>query len=453
MKMVRIKKILSFLMAIVLCIVFSGCGATTVTESVDDELSSNIDAQANTGNVAPESIHVVENKDIVELSFSWWGSDDRHQYTMAAIKEFENQNPNIKVNCTYSAFDSYEDFLKQAIASKTVPDVVTINYNWIHEYTDNGSILNDLKDYTDIISLDAFSADSLKLATLDGRVIGLPVATSVETYFYNKSIYDKYGIEIPKSFDDLKAAAEVMKKDKVYPLVFGSKAGFLMAVSYAEQISGHKYMTLDGELQFDETDVENMIFIYKDLLESDVCCNVENYDKAMLADGTAAGLLGWVSDGAAWNPVRDAGDEVVIGDYVSLDGKSNPIWYSKPASLYCMSSQTQHPQEAARLLEFIASSEAMMEQQKSEKGIPGSIKAQEYLKAKGYLDNSLELIATEKYNEYEGAEQMSYFMEDTDVVNAYFDAANKVIYKDAGSKDAAVELLKQMRDIIATKRK
>ena len=34
----------------------------------------------------------------VELRFSWWGGDKRAQLTQEAIKQFEAENPNIKIN-------------------------------------------------------------------------------------------------------------------------------------------------------------------------------------------------------------------------------------------------------------------------------------------------------------------------------------------------------------------
>lgn len=43
-----------------------------------------------------------------EISFSWWGNDARHDYTLEAIAEFERLHPDIKVKCHYSEWSGYQ---------------------------------------------------------------------------------------------------------------------------------------------------------------------------------------------------------------------------------------------------------------------------------------------------------------------------------------------------------
>ena len=42
---------------------------------------------------------ITSNVEQVEISLSWWGNDVRHEYTLAAVKDFERQHPDIKVVC------------------------------------------------------------------------------------------------------------------------------------------------------------------------------------------------------------------------------------------------------------------------------------------------------------------------------------------------------------------
>ena len=42
------------------------------------------------------------------IAFSWWGNDTRHQYTMQALEEFENSNPEISVKATYGSWKGYD---------------------------------------------------------------------------------------------------------------------------------------------------------------------------------------------------------------------------------------------------------------------------------------------------------------------------------------------------------
>ena len=42
------------------------------------------------------------------ISFSWWGNDVRHFYTMNAVDQFQEDNPDIQVNYRYSVWNGYE---------------------------------------------------------------------------------------------------------------------------------------------------------------------------------------------------------------------------------------------------------------------------------------------------------------------------------------------------------
>lgn len=443
-----IKKIIAAAMAAVFCISMAGCSGQEKQVTAEDVLAEETAAESDVN----ESHDKKANTGSGNIEFAWWGSDARHEYTKQAIDKFHEKNKGITVMPNYSAFDSYEGFFAQSVASGSLPDLMAVNYNWLYEYTKGGSVFADLKDYADELSLSSYSEDALQLCTLNDRLIGLPVSRSVQTCFYNKTIYDKYGLAVPKTFEDLYAAAEAMKADGIYPISFNSKSGYMAAVSYAEQLSGHTYMSLEGEIGFDENDIKNMLQFYKDLIDKDVCCRVESYDKTMITEGTTAGLMAWNSDGGAWYDAINAGNEVVVGDYLSVDGKENPILYSKPGSLYCISANSENIDAAVTLLRFVASSPEMMELQQTERGVPANQDAQGYLLREGSLEDSIEYEAEVKAHEYTNLQQMSYFMEDSGIVKLYWEAANAVSFDEKTADAAAKDLLNDMKSLMETKR-
>ena len=46
--------------------------------------------------------------DDVKISFSWWGNDVRHEYTMDGVDEFQRQNEDIDVDYRYGEWNGYE---------------------------------------------------------------------------------------------------------------------------------------------------------------------------------------------------------------------------------------------------------------------------------------------------------------------------------------------------------
>ena len=51
-----------------------------------------------------------------ELRMSWWGGNQRHQATTEAIKAFEAQNPDVKINTEPSGWDGYLSRLSTPLA-------------------------------------------------------------------------------------------------------------------------------------------------------------------------------------------------------------------------------------------------------------------------------------------------------------------------------------------------
>lgn len=62
---------------------------------------------------------------------------------------------------------------------------------------------------------------------VDGKIYGLPIGASSEGLFYNTEIFSKYGIEPPKTLEELEAAAETLKKNGITPFAMGSSAAWV----------------------------------------------------------------------------------------------------------------------------------------------------------------------------------------------------------------------------------
>jgi oligogalacturonide transport system substrate-binding protein len=80
----------------------------------------------------------------VNISFSWWGNDDRNEYTLDAIKDFEKLHKNISVTCNYSEWSGYQTKMDIQMASYTQSDVMQINFAWINQYSQNEDVYYDI---------------------------------------------------------------------------------------------------------------------------------------------------------------------------------------------------------------------------------------------------------------------------------------------------------------------
>ena len=60
---------------------------------------------------------------------------------------------------------------------------------------------------------------SVSYTHLDGTVWAIPDLASARAMYYNKDILDAAGVEVPTTWDELKAACEALKAydDSIYP--------------------------------------------------------------------------------------------------------------------------------------------------------------------------------------------------------------------------------------------
>lgn len=72
--------------------------------------------------------------------------------------------------------------------------------------------------------------------TFDGKIYAAPNTQTVVCLFYNKEIFDKYGLTEPATFEDLKNICKTLNDNGVTPFALGNKAPWVGAM-YAELIA------------------------------------------------------------------------------------------------------------------------------------------------------------------------------------------------------------------------
>lgn len=385
-----------------------------------------------------------------EISLSWWGNDTRNEYTIEAVKRFEKLHPEIKVICKYSEWSGYQARSNVQMVSNTEADVMQINYAWIQQYSPDGYGYYDISTLSDYIDLSNFSEEELSFGMQNGRLNAVPIALNTQSLYINKTVYERYGLDIPKTWEDIFNASRVMKGE-VYPLAMTAKSAWFYITAYAEQRVGKQFMTMDGRLNFSAQDIQIMLEFYCRLINEKVMPQVEYFDRLLIDTGEYAGSVAWLSDASNYcNNAVQNGYEFVVADYpVNETARTGDGWYAKPATMYAISKNTDYPEESALLLDFLLNSPEMAELQGVEKGIPISRKARSYLEENNML-TGMQYNAFLKMNEYsDRLAVVSPYFENTDLIDAFKEACNAVLYNKSDSKEKSVELYNTFNDILS----
>ncbi len=131
--------------------------------------------------------------------------------------QYMEKNPNVKIQVEALDDESYKTKFKAYASGSDMPDLVNAwgQPSFLDEVIDAGLLaeLNpaDYKDYGFIQgALDGFSKD--------GKLYGLARNTDVMAFYYNKSMFEKYGVKVPETYDDLLAAVNTFKAAGVIPV-------------------------------------------------------------------------------------------------------------------------------------------------------------------------------------------------------------------------------------------
>lgn len=378
-----------------------------------------------------------------EISFSWWGNDDRHDYTLQAIEEFERLNPDIKVKCHYSEWSGYQTRNNVRMVSHTESDVMQINYAWLNQYSPDGSGYYDIDQLSDYVDLSNFTDSDLEYGMQNGKLNAIPIALNTMTVYINKTVYDDFGIEIPDNWDDFFEAAKVMK-GRCYPLSMSKKSAWFYIVSYVGQLKNKDFMDENGNIIFNADDIRLMIDTYCSMVNNKVIPQVEYYDKLEISNGNYAGVVAWLSDAESYCGGAVAnGYDMVVADYTTIDGKLGS-WYAKPATMYAIRKDIENPEAAAKLLDYLLNSTEMASYQKIEKGTPLSSSARQYLEENELL-GGIQYEAFKKMTETKDElDIISPYFEDDSMIDRFTDVCNEVLYGKAASDEQAVLLYEEL---------
>ena len=391
---------------------------------------------------------LIYEKKTTTIEFSWWGTDERHRDYLEGMEKFSKLYPDIQVNCSYGVWDGFERRNRIAMASKTAPDVMLVNYSWLDEYSADGNGYYDLGKLADYIDLSQFSEEDLSYGTRGGKLNAIPLAYNTTIFIYNKSLYDKYGLHIPETWDDLFAAADIMKKDGIYPIGMVKKHFFISMVAHCEQVKGKQLFTSGGGTDIDRDDIKDMLEFYKSLVDEKVLLPVGQFESNSFLNGQSAGIACWINDGIKYEKYLDGGgDEIECGNFITIDKKDFRGWYKKPATLYAISSRTEHPEESAKLMDYLLNNEDFARIQGIEKGFPVSAKAdravREYSNISEFALEAHDLVTSPKYN----LEIMPSQIENMDIIDAFIKGADKYLYGEADIESCTAEIMEVLREI------
>lgn len=324
-----------------------------------------------------------EDAEEVTLSVFWWGSQTRNERTQQILDMYAEEHPNITFDGQFS--DDYWTRMATLAAGHTLPDVVQMVYGYLSQYAEEGTLV-DLTPYIEdgTIDLSNVSDSIVETGKVGDGIYAICNGVNANALLYNKTLLDEAGIEI----HDYMTVAEF---EDVCRQVY-EKTGYKTGLSYGGYTSEYymqhllrsegKHLYGDGALGVDSAeDLVPFFQMYEDgrnegwLLDASVY--VERTRGQVQEDpmvyGTSPEYMSWCgfyhsNQLIAMQAAAQEGVDIALTTF-PVDNPAEALWLN-PSQFFCISTDSEHPDEAAELINYITNSVDCNNVLLGERGVP-----------------------------------------------------------------------------------
>ncbi|MFJ6027906.1 ABC transporter substrate-binding protein [Pseudarthrobacter sp. NPDC092424] len=204
-----------------------------------------------------------------------WTADtlpDRVAKTKEIIAKFTEET-GVEVELVGVPEDQFNQVLTSSAAAGDLPDVIgsislaqvrTLAANDLVDPAANKAVVETLGE-------DTFTPRALELTRDGDEQLSVPDSSWQQLLYYRKDLFDKAGITAPKTYDDIKAAAEKLDSPELAGLVAANKPGEAFTQQTFEHIAqgnGCEMVNDQGDITFDSPECVRALEFYRDTLKN-----------------------------------------------------------------------------------------------------------------------------------------------------------------------------------------
>ncbi len=319
----------------------------------------------------------------IELRIAWWGSQNRHDRTIAVIEMFEQMYPNIDIVYEFAGWGDYWTLMSTQAAGGNLPDIVQQDYARLDEWVSRG-LLAPLDEYVADGTIDFSNVSEASLAggRIDGKLYGVNLGTNSMVIVIDADKLAEAGLEVPSpewtfsEFEQL--ATELHNRLGIY--------GFSGALTN-DQLWKNIYLSLgqwvyseDGASLGYEDDQPFMDYLsmVKRLQDAGVTQSREqelaaggSVETDLIVTGQSAMTFLWSNQIVALTTAAGEGRNFILHPMPRPEGGASANYY-KPSMFFSITSQARHPKEAAMFIDFFTNNVEANQILLAERGVPVS---------------------------------------------------------------------------------
>ena len=271
------KRIMCLLICALMIMSLAGCSANKKQASSEEDFSPAMDTSTST------QIRIA-------------GGYDNFEALEVEFDKFNEIYPNVEL--MYTKIDDYNNMIGTVLNGNDAPDIY-VNYSWMYgrdQYRSSIEHAENLADPSLALDLDCIRSNII-LRTDDDTLPMVPIFSNTYGMLVNKSLFEKEGLDIPKTYNELiKVCDAFRKKGYANPIMGFSNQEItsLFTVSiypyFCETVSNDdeavkKLNSLDPSAgEYMRSSLEKIVqFLNDSCVDLDACSMIENnYDAVIL---------------------------------------------------------------------------------------------------------------------------------------------------------------------------
>ncbi len=333
----------------------------------------------------------------ITLRMAWWGSQDRHDKTVAAIELYESLHPEVTIEYEFFSFDDYFTKLNTLVASDEVWDIFQLGGNF-PTYLDK---IHPLDEYisSGVVDVSGISEAYLQTTqTTDGTQLGLTNGINTYGIAYDPALFEEAGAKLPTqnwTWDDYKEAADLIHEKLG---IFGSStflgsdfiAGCSSYIGQQGSLGQYGFFNIDlTGMGFDDPQMlTNFIQMRADMIKSGsypdagASAEVTNIENDFLVTGEAA--MTWVAVNqfpTIYNVCQESGRTLALTTIPRVTPDGNTGLTIQSSQMLCVSEDSANKEAAAAFISWFENDTDCNNILQAERGIPSNESVRNALKA------------------------------------------------------------------------
>ncbi len=326
-------------------------------------------------------------QDQTEVRISWWGSQNRHDRTIAAIELYEELNPDIDIVYEFQGWGDHWTKLSTQAAGGELPDIMQHDYARIEEWVNN-DLLTPLDGYIEsgVIDTEFISDSSLAGGIVNGEMYGINLGNNSENITLDADMFEAAGIDIPAddwTWEDFEEIAMTLHEELgVYAIDANITTEQLWKSLYMSCCDSWSYSADGTDIGYAEDQDQYLIDYYNMLLrlqeagalqsyEENVAMGDQGVEANSIVSGNAAMAYFWSNQIVAIANAAGEDRTFVMHTIPRVEG-GQPSNYIKPSMFFSITSQAKQPDEAAAFIDWFVNSVEANEILEAERGVPVS---------------------------------------------------------------------------------